>query len=164
MMQALRSYLLPLTAAGFLTALCMSLLPKGNVRRVLGLACALLLALTAIRPIAELDGRTLAQAAARLRMQAEAARTGVEVKNRELTAAIIKQSAETYILDKASSMGLTVEAEVDLSEDAAYPYPAAVTLTGTASETEKQRLQELIAETLAIPEEKIIWKKSSGPE
>lgn len=158
----LRSYLLPLCAAGLLSALCMSLLPEGAVRRVLGLCCACLVALTLIRPLASVDTETLAQTLSRLQMQAEQARTGIEVKNRELTAAIIKQNAETYILDKASSLGLDAQVEVTVRTDAAYPYPVAVTIEAEAGPEQIEQLSACIAETLAIPKERQTWKTNAA--
>lgn len=162
MTQALREYLLSLCAAGLLAALCMSLAPKGTVHRVLELCCACLLALTLIRPLASADTVTLAQMLARLQMQAEQARTGIEVKNRVLTAAIIKQNAETYILDKASSLGLDARVEVTVQTDAAYPYPVSVTIETEAEAEQIRQLSGYIAETLAIPKEKQIWKTNAA--
>lgn len=164
MTQTLREYLLSLCAAGLLAALCMSLIPKGAVHRVLGLCCACLLALTLIRPLASADTRTLAQMLARLQMQAEQARTGIEVKNRELTAAIIKQNAETYILDKASSLGLNAKVEVTVRTDAAYPYPASVTIETEGEAEQIRQLSACIVETLAIPKENQIWKTNAAAD
>lgn len=131
MTQALRSYLLAIVAVSLLTAILLGLLPKGGVRRAAGLTCAMALAVVVLRPVAALDGESLARAIARLEMESEQLRTGVEVKNRELVAAIIKQNAETYILDKAASMGLTLQAEIEMRDAGDYPYPYRVTLGGT---------------------------------
>ena len=152
--EALRSYLLSVIAAALLSAVGLSLLPKGSVRRVLGLCCGMLLALCALRPVLKLDEAALSQSLARFQMQAEEARTGIEVKNRELVAAIIKQSTQTYILDKASALGL--EADVEL--ETVYPYPSAVTVTCEASAAQKLALQTYIIENFAIPAERQTWK------
>lgn len=158
MTEALRSYLLSVIAAALLAAAAMSLLPKGSVRRVLGLCCGMLLAVTALRPVLRLDETALSQSLARFQMQAETARTGIEVKNRELVAAIIKSNTETYILDKASALGLEAEVEVTVELEAAYPYPSAVTLTGSASAAQKQALRDYISENFAIPAERQTWR------
>lgn len=165
MTQALRSYLLAIVAVSLLTAILLGLLPKGGVRRAAGLTCAMALAVVVLRPVAALDGESLARAIARLEMESEQLRTGVEVKNRELVAAIIKQNAETYILDKAASMGLELRAEVTVESGSGYPYPTAVTLTLTGSPTLEQRqaLSACIAENLAIPAERQTWKQTDIP-
>lgn len=165
MTQALRSYLLAIVAVSLLTAILLGLLPKGGVRRAAGLTCAMALAVVVLRPVAALDGESLARAIARLEMESEQLRTGVEVKNRELVAAIIKQNAETYILDKAASMNMELRAEVTVESGSGYPYPTAVTLTLTGSPTLEQRqaLSACIAENLAIPAERQTWKQTDIP-
>lgn len=66
MTQALRSYLLAIVAVSLLTAILLGLLPKGGVRRAAGLTCAMALAVVVLRPVAALDGESLARAIARL--------------------------------------------------------------------------------------------------
>ena len=158
MTQALRSYLLAIVAVSLLTAILLGLLPKGGVRRAAGLTCAMALAVVVLRPVAALDG-----AIARLEMESEQLRTGVEVKNRELVAAIIKQNAETYILDKAASMNMELRAEVTVESGSGYPYPTAVTLTGSPTLEQRQALSACIAENLAIPAERQTWKQTDIP-
>lgn len=158
MTQALRSYLLAIVAVSLLTAILLSLLPKGGVRRAAGLTCAMALAVVVLRPAAVLDGESLSRAIARLEMESEQVRTGVEVKNRELVAAIIKQNAETYILDKAASMGLELLAEVTVEGGSGYPYPAAAVLTGSPTPDQQKKLEAYITENLAIPAERQTWK------
>ena len=96
-------------------------------------------------------------------MESEQLRTGVEVKNRELVAAIIKQNAETYILDKAASMNMELRAEVTVESGSGYPYPTAVTLTGSPTLEQQQTLSACIAENLAIPAERQTWKQTDIP-
>lgn len=158
MMDAVREYLLSLVCTSMLTALVMTLMPKGSARRAAAIACALLLAITALRPLGGLDGETFSQALSRARMEAEFARTGVEVRNRELVAAIIKENSESYILDKASSIGLQLEAEVTVAGEDTYPYPAAVTITGYADAEKRRLLTQYIEENLAIAEDAQTWK------
>jgi len=159
-MDAVRTYLLALSAAALLCGTVMALLPKGGVRRVAGLSCGLLLSLAALGPFVRLDGDTLAQAISRYRMQAEEQRTGVEVRNRELVSAIIKEKTETYILDKAADMGLTLEVEVTMEDRDQSPYPQAVRLTGHATAEQKAVLSAYLEDNFAIPADRQEW--SSG--
>ena len=159
MIQAVREYLLSLVCVSRLTALVLTLVPKGGVRRSAAIACALLLAITALRPLGGFDTESIASALSRARMEAESARTGVEVRNRELVSAIIKQNSEAYILDKASQLGLDVEAEVEVTADGSYPYPSAVTLTGSAPDALRRELTRYIEDNLAIAEERQTWRQ-----
>ena len=81
MTQALRSYLLAIVAVSLLTAILLGLLPKGGVRRAAGLTCAMALAVVVLRPVAALDGESLARAIARLEMESEQLRTGVDLSS-----------------------------------------------------------------------------------
>lgn len=69
---------------------------------------------------------------------------------------IITQETESYILDKASSLGISVEVQVNLS-DTDEQIPSSVILTGDASPYAKQRLQQMIEEDLGISEENQLW-------
>lgn len=158
MMEGIKSYLLALCAVCLLAALVTALTPKGSVRRVQVISCGILAALVCLTPLHSIDGETVAQTLARLQMEAEAARTGITVQNRELVAAIITEQARTYILDKAAALGLSVTVEVEVSGEDTYPYPAAVTITGTATPEEQQALGRYIAETLGVGEDAITWK------
>ena len=98
----------------------------------------LLLALT---PLAKLDYDSLAEAISRLELEKEEARTGIEIQNQELVASIISGRVQTYILDKASSLGMQISVELEMETRAATPYPSGVTIRGAATPTQKQQLQ-----------------------
>lgn len=157
MSDAIRGYLLSIVAVCLLTALARSLIPEGGVRRVSSVVCALLLVLCALSPLLQLDIDAVAQSIARIQMENETLRTGVAVKNRELVSQIIKQNTQTYILDKAASMGLTLQAEVEMRDAGDYPYPYRVTLGGMCTEAQRQVLTRYIEENLAIPAERQAW-------
>ena len=157
MSDAIRGYLLSIVAVCLLTALARSLIPEGGVRRVSSVVCALLLVLCALSPLLQLDIDAVAQSLARIQMENETLRTGVAVKNRELVSQIIKQNTQAYILDKAASMGLTLQAEVEMHDGGDYPYPYRVTLSGMCTEAKRQALTRYIEENLAIPAERQAW-------
>lgn len=157
MTAAVRGYLLSITAAALLLALVQALLPQGAARRTAAMVGGLLILLTVLSPLAKLDYDSLAKSIAQLQMETETMRTGIEVGSRDLMAGIIKQRCETYILDKAGQMGLTLEVEITLSEGVDYPYPVSVTLRGAATEAQKRTLTAYITENLGIPAERQEW-------
>ena len=114
----------------------------------------LLLALT---PLAELDYDSLAEAISRLELEKEEARTGIEIQNQELVASIISGRVQTYILDKASSLGMQISVELEMDTRAATPYPSGVTIRGTVTPTQKQQLQTYLEQTFAIAPERQVW-------
>lgn len=157
MSAALREYLMALVACALLAALASALLPEGAARRAVCFACGLLTLVCAVRPLLRIDTQTLARSISRLEMEQDAARTGVEVKNRELVSAIIKEKCETYILDKAAQLDLALSAEVTIGGVDGYPYPTAVRLTGEPTPEQKLQLQRYIERELAIPKEEQTW-------
>ena len=153
----LRGYLLGLCAAALLSAIVMGVSAKSPVKHVVSLCCGLLMAAAVFRPIAQVDPMEISRSLAQIRMEAEELRTGVQVKNRDLVAEIIKEKTQAYILDKASQLGLTITADVTVGGDGAYPYPESVRLTGQADAHRAQQLQRYIETELAIAKEKQRW-------
>lgn len=114
MIEAVRGYLLRITAGAFAGAILLAALPKGTPRRVAAMLCGLLMLLLALTPLAELDYDSLAEAISRLELEKEEARTGIEIQNQELVASIISGRVQTYILDKASSLGMQISVELEM--------------------------------------------------
>ena len=154
----MRAYLFSLTAAALLAAIVPALVPEGSGRRCVQFGCGLLLAVTAIAPVAGLDFEAVAKQIAELRLETEAARTGVEMQNRELQARIISQQTAAYILDKADALGAALEVEVGTRDDGSGPYPYEATLRGVCSAANRNTLSRYIEQTLAIPEARQVWE------
>ena len=154
----MKGYLFSLTAAALLAALLLALVPEGSGRRHVRLGCGLLLAVTALSPLLRLDYDTIAKQIAQIRLDSETARTGVEVKNRELQARIISEQAAAYIWDKADEMGVALEVEVEMRDIGSGPYPWRVTLTGPCGGEKRAALTRYIEENLAIPEARQVWQ------
>ena len=64
---------------------------------------------------------------------------------------------QTYILDKASSLGMQISVELEMETRAATPYPSGVTIRGAATPTQKQQLQTYLEQTFAIAPERQVW-------
>ena len=156
-MDAVRRYLFSLCAAALLCSLVRALVPKGRMKSICSLLCGMFLAMTALSGLAGWALEDVAEELSRMRIAAEEARTGVEIRNREALQAIIKQKTEAYIWDKAQELGLAVAIDVTVAEDASYPYPAAVRITGSFSEMQRQSLTRYIEENLAIGKEQQTW-------
>ena len=151
----LRDWLLGLMSAALLGAIVTG--AAGEDSRAARLSSALALLLVLCSPLVHFELDETAQLLSRSRMQAQMAQTGIEVKNRELLSRIISEQAQTYILDKAEELGVTVAVTVQTQQGEAYPYPAAVQLTGYATAAQRGQLNRWIAEQLAIAEEHVTW-------
>lgn len=160
MTESLRGYLLSVVAAALFSGILLSLTPTGPVRRTLRFICGLLLVLAALGPVARLDVERLAGNLSELRVQAGERAAEVKDNSMELMAALIKERTETYIWDKAASLGITlsrVEAEVDTGEG--YPCPRAVRITAGCTMEQRRCLTEWIERELAVPSSEQEWSK-----
>lgn len=156
-MDAVRSYLLRLTVAAFFSALVLTLVPNGLCKRAATLICGLVMLLLALSPLVRFDEQTLAAAISSMDLEQEQTRTGVEIRNRELVAKIISDRVQTYILDKATQMGMQLEVEITMNTDASTPYPEEVTLRGEATSAQRQKLGTYLLESFAIAPERQVW-------
>ena len=156
-MEAIRRYLFSLCAAALLCSLVRALVPKGRMKSICSLLCGVFLAMTALSGLAGWQLTDVAEELTKMRIAAEEARTGVEIGNREALSAIIKSKTEAYIWDKAQELGLSVSVDVAIEEDGAYPYPAAVQISGQFTEMQRQNLARYIEENLAIGKEQQTW-------
>ena len=66
----------------------------------------------------------------------------VQALYREKLRSQVKETTETYIINKASSCNATISVEVELSRQG-YPTPCGVKITGILTEKQKLLLQEL---------------------
>lgn len=156
-MENIREYILSVTCAAVLCAVLGSFFEKkGTVGTLLKLISGLFLAFTVIRPVLKVDLTDLTSILQAYTEDAEAAAAMGEIYAREELSAVIKSEAESYILDKASSLGAELTANVTLSDDD-IPLPAAVTLAGDISPYAKTVLSAQIEENLGIPKEDQQW-------
>ena len=159
MIEAVRGYLLRITAGAFAGAILLAALPKGTPRRVAAMLCGLLMLLLALTPLAELDYDSLAEAISRLELEKEEARTGIEIQNQELVASIISGRVQTYILDKADETGIEL-AEVTVTAEWStdgYWYPHEVRIASGADENQRAKLSDCIQTQLGISAENQDW-------
>lgn len=80
---------------------------------------------------------------------------GQEQADSMLSDIIIKR-IQSYILDKAASMGADLTAEVIL-DDSKPCVPSCVILSGAASPYVKRQLTETLGQQLAISEDNVVW-------
>jgi len=156
-MEGLKAYLISVTAASIICGIVNALAGKrGAVSSVLKLLTGLFLALTVIRPVIRLSLSEIELYLDSISTKADAAvADGEIVASREL-ASIIKAETEAYILDKAASLGVDLQVDVILSDNAP-PLPVEVLLIGAASPYAKAQLSAMIADELGIPKEAQRW-------
>ena len=110
-MDAIRRYVMTLTAAAMLCALVKAVTAgrKGQ-EKILGLVCGIFLLATALGPLGLIRLPDLSDPTAQARMEASQAAGQAEAETKRQMTAIISEEAATYILDKADALGLQLEA------------------------------------------------------
>ena len=156
-MDALRQYILSVSVAAILCGLVSSLMPKGNFQSILKLICGVFLALLVVKPVSELDPKSiLTRITGQVTQEGEAAVAFGEEMARDSMTQYIKREAEAYILDKANAHGITAEVEVSVGAGE-LPIPVAAVIRGTVPEPLKLELERLIGENLGIAKENLQW-------
>lgn len=161
-MEHIREYLISVTAAALLCGMIQTITgEKSSSAGIVRLVCGIFLALTVIRPVAQIQLREFSLTTSEIMEQAQlAAGEGEDYAKRALSRHITEQT-EAYILDKAKIYGAEISVEVTV-ETVDQPVPAAVTITGKYSPYARTQLSALIASELNIREEDQTWITSNS--
>lgn len=154
-MEALRTYLLSVTAAAVICGIASRLLGKKGTPAALGnLMCGVFLTLAVMQPLSRFRGSL--NIPMDFASKAEQAAALGQAEAKKAMSAIIKERSEAYILEKAALYQTELTVEVTLSDDE-IPQPESVRLQGAVSPNIKALLQSIIAEKLGISKEKQVW-------
>lgn len=154
-MEALKEYLLSVTAAAVLCALVRHLLAgKGSAETMGKILAGIFMALTVLGPMTQIRLPELSELPFSGQAQ-DAVRDGEETARIALAEGISTR-VEAYILQKAAAMQAELSVDVELSGDP-IPVPVKVYLGGNISPYAKQKLQTMIREDLGVDKENQIW-------
>lgn len=145
-------YVLSVICAALICGTVLSLLREGAPRSVVKLLCGVFLAITVASPLMRADfdiTLSLPEMADARALQAAGENMAASARR-----AIIKQSCETYIMDKATALHASVRAEVTIGRD---EVPVAVELTGPVSPQAKAQIETMIQTELGISKENLQW-------
>lgn len=152
MMEMIRGWLLGVTCAAIIAALCDSLTPPGAVRRVGRLAGGLLLMIAILRPLVGMDYDAMAGMLADYRARAAGYGQALDTENTKIMKAIIAEQTSAYIQDKADSLGMDCTVAVSCEFGGQnFPVPVAVTITGQFTQEQEKALRRAIEGDFAIP-------------
>lgn len=156
-MELLQGYLVSLTAAALLAALCQAVMPPGTAKRVSSFTCALLLFVVTVRPILRTDIPLLLS-------RWENAYTALAVHDMTLeetgfsmTQQLIERQTGAYIQSKAEEEGIFCQAVIRCREEQGVPVPEEIRWIGEPDEHCREKLVRLSQEELGIPEERVFF-------
>ena len=156
-MDGLRQNLIAVTAAAIICGIVKSIADEKTVAgTVTRLIAGLIMAITVLSPVVELELGELPVLSGNLVADAKAAAAeGEEMAAAEVNA-IINEQLQAYILDKAADFGAELEVEFLMPDDGSVQ-PDGIILQGTVSPYAKTRLQQIIAQDLEIAKENQQW-------
>lgn len=156
-MDNLRQYLLTIICATMLCAVALRIFEKNSAHNsILKLLTGIYLSITVISPLTDIRLQDITYSLPDYRVEAKQI---VEQSNSDVNSqlrGIITHEAEAYILDKATTLGIVIDAEIALSENGNTPQ--SVIIKGDISPYAKSRMQQIIIKDLGIPKERQLWK------
>lgn len=156
-MDFLRQYLLSVITAALIAGLVARFFHKKTAPGTLiKLICGMFVTITVLSPLIKLRIEDFTAEIDQFSSDADIHVSAGENLAEDARRAIIKTQIETYILDKASSLGASVSVTVSLSESDP-PLPASVRISGNLSPHEKIELKRYLKNELGITEDMQIW-------
>lgn len=153
-MEAIKDYLLSVTAAALICGIVSSLAGKNSASKLFKLLSGLFLAVTVIKPVVDMKVNDIFEFTDSLAVDSDFAVLQGEKMAEEEMKRIIKDKCEAYILDKAKALGAEITVVVTLDE----LVPAQVAIEGDISPFIRSHLATTIAKEMNIPPEEQIWK------
>lgn len=157
MMAALRAWLTAVVTVTLLLSVVQMLVPPGSLREITSLIGGMILLLVLVRPLMRVDPTEFSLDLSACRQAVEQRQAELEDTREEELAALIRSETETYISDKADSMGLIIRARITVETDGSgIPVPVSVELTGPESEG----LSRWLETELGLPAERQVWNEN----
>lgn len=152
----MRDYIISIVIAGIICSVVdLLLVQKSAVGKIAKMLTGIFMCITVISPITNISFKHLSNYFDSLLVNADSyvedGKNSAQISVNE----IIKSQTETYILDKAKSMGLDVAVEVELDDDNSVP--CGVTIVGEVSPYAKGLMVSYIEETIGITRENQQW-------
>lgn len=155
-MSGLRSYIVSVVTAAVICGVVTALAKESGTGPLMRLLCGVFLAITALRPLAQVDLEQWLDLPLPYQQQARHYSAQGEEFARAAKAQRIMQETEAYILDKAKALRAEITVQVVLRETG-EPLPQTVILTGRISPYAKAQLQRILEEDLGIAKEQQQW-------
>lgn len=164
MMELIRQWLTGVTCAALIAALAENLMPKGAVKQVGKLVCALALLCAVLRPVLVLDVSRAGPAFRRLQEETDARRAGLEQQGSAMLKTLIERECGAYIVDKAAQLGVACRAQVECVPGEGNTWlPHTACITGQPEKSQRQALTAMIHSEIGIaPEHQYYLGGESG--
>lgn len=153
----MKVYIFRIITAGVICAITVALFQKNEaIGKLVKMISGIFMLITILLPLSKIDANIITYIDPVIHSDADVYTQSGCSQAQESLRSIITERCQTYIVEKASSMGVSVDVEVSLNDDT-YPSPCAVRILGAVSPYTKQQLQTIISQDLGIPKEQQIW-------
>ena len=152
---SIRSYMITVMSAAAICTVINKITEKqGAVSAVIKIISGLFLAISVLSPVLNISFEPVWEYFDNIHEESSyISDVGIAEVNTEKEG-IIKSTLEAYILDKAKTLGLSIEVTMELNNEM---IPVGVKIHGSASPYAKRQLEAFIADTLGIPKEDQSW-------
>ncbi len=146
-----------LVCGGILVSLVLSIGgSSGSGGRIRKMLCGMFVALIAISPLRSVDFSNLDNPLQDYTAMAQAASQSGITQAKDTMISIISEQTEAYILDKAETLGVSVN--VDIEVDSESLQPTFATITGSVTPYEKEMISGFLTQELLIERSAQRWK------
>lgn len=155
-MRTISEYVFSVCGAALLCAVMSPFFKRGSAAGIGKIVTGMVVLLTVLQPLMGFALPALDDITVDFRTDAQQAIASGEKNTQQALSKIITDRTTEYILQKAEALGLQIEVQVVVSEDA-IPMPKTVFISGTAAPYARQQLQDMIRRDLGIAKENQIW-------
>ncbi len=123
-MEFIHSWVSAIAAVTMMMAVVSVLTPKNSAGRAVMFCGSIIMTVVLVSPIKKLDVAALSGYSARFEKEVERRAEQVSRQNEKLRKDIIEENTRAYILQRAESMGISCDLDIECSDD--VPYTAVV--------------------------------------
>lgn len=146
-----RQWLIGVTSAALLAAIADGLMPKGPVKQIGTLICALLLLCVLLRPVLTSEFGGAIQIFSSMEEQAAQQREQLSEQSDTLLKQSIEHRCSAYIVDKAAQLGAVCQVQTEcVPGEGGMWLPAIVRVTGQMEPETRKALSQVIEKELGI--------------
>ncbi len=159
MLDTLRGWIMTITATALICAVANTLTPK-NGKKATGVVCAFAMMAAMLGIFGDVDAGGIGAYVDRYRAEADETVEAARERAKSETRFIIEKRCETYILDKAAALGVTLDGVSVTAKwsGEGFWYPDGCELRGDKS----SELSALIEAELGISLDKQVWSTQDG--
>lgn len=155
-MDALRVVLSTIIFLSVIGSILQEILKEGNAGKLIKFLCGIFLIITIVQYVSHLN-LNIPNISEEYAEEAYLPVSMGKDMSENAVKDIITEQLQTYIMDKANSLGAAVKASVTVSDNA-FPVPESVLISGSVAADIKIQLAEFLSDEIGIAKEDQYWR------